>query len=94
MTNPDALAQLADTIRVSQACAAVTPRITTYDGRHTLSVGVSCDIFGYPTYPRGNVFSADGAALLVRGASLKMSAPSMQGTPFSSRILLNLNRST
>ena len=63
----DCIEKLVNAIQKDENVGAYAPKIMDYEGKTRISLGVGCDIFGYPhSYTGDNLFYADGAALFIK----------------------------
>ena len=61
--------ELVQTLGENEKIGACAPQIRDYEGIRRISLGVGCDIFGYPSSTAtGKVFYVDGAALFIRNS--------------------------
>lgn len=65
ISRPDILSELVKTIENNHKIGVCACKNMTYDGRQEVSLGLSCDVFGYPFENEGPIFYAD-AGIFIR----------------------------
>jgi GT2 family glycosyltransferase len=63
---PNTIQELIKAAEKNNEVAAFAPTIMDYEGKKRLSLGLGCDIFGYPCPSNGKIFYLDGASYFIR----------------------------
>ncbi|MDP2905762.1 MAG: glycosyltransferase family 2 protein [Candidatus Omnitrophota bacterium] len=72
IADPRLIAELAAAAAKFPNAAAFACKNMTYDGSHEVSLGLSCDIFGFPYENAGPIFYADAGIFVRRGAFVEI----------------------